>query len=225
LKAAGTGRHHPPESLAAGTADWPEAFYLITEKRGRLHAGSAVRLSPAVRINALVAGVNAALTGAPVSESGALSLPMQTGTRRTGRRFYFLALRAASSIRCPARSGSWSSRCVPPSGTRCALPSRNVAGGAITAAKAFGVLQRSGLGHLYQRLFDRLMFMMKCFLLTDLIEAMLSGSMNSSSSVCECGHDFVNEHGDGLHLRQRPEPRGGRLNVVEQIVEHRVFRA
>ena len=50
--------------------DWPEAFYLITEKSSlgyTLEAPSDFPLG--TRVNALMAGVDAALAGAPISES------------------------------------------------------------------------------------------------------------------------------------------------------------
>jgi protein MpaA len=50
--------------------DWPEAFYLITHKSQQgyaLEAPSDFELP--IRVNALVAGVNAVLAGAPISES------------------------------------------------------------------------------------------------------------------------------------------------------------
>ena len=90
----------------------------------------------------------------------------------------------------------------------------------------FGGLQVARLVNLCQLGLDQLMFVVKCLLLADLVKAMLQRF--HEQIILGFGvrrHDLFHDGGERLHLGQSLEPRRGGLDVVKQVMEHRVFRA
>jgi hypothetical protein len=89
-----------------------------------------------------------------------------------------------------------------------------------------GVLERAGFLDAGEHLLDQLVLVMKRLLVPDLVEAMFQRRDEQFVlRVRMRRHDFVQQQRERFHLRRRLELRRVRLNVIEQVMEHRVFRA
>ena len=89
----------------------------------------------------------------------------------------------------------------------------------------FGRLYVARLQDFRQLGLDQFMLVVKRLLLADLVEAMFQRL--HEQVVLRFGVwrvDLVNDGGERFHLGQRFQPGHAGLDVVEQVVEHRVFR-